>query len=72
MLGLGGLDRELEDLDALHDGELDLLEVVQPRAQRGDLVLEPLDVFDGGARLQSVGVARDALLDQVNVGLHTT
>ena len=53
-------------------GELDLLEVVQPSAQRGDLVLEPLDVFDGRARLQSLGIARDALLDEVDVGLHAT
>ena len=54
-------------LDALHHGDLDLLEVAQSLPQRSDLALEGLDVLDRRALLHPLGVACDALLDNLDV-----
>ncbi len=64
-----GACRRLELLDAFHDGELDVLEIGLPFAQGGQFGLEPRDVLHAGGGLETLHVARDAGLDDLDVRL---
>jgi hypothetical protein len=57
-------------LGALHDLDLDVLELRLPAAEGLELVLEGLQVLGGaGAGVEARAVARRALTDELHVGL---
>ncbi|HEU5000081.1 MAG TPA: hypothetical protein VFT68_14160 [Lapillicoccus sp.] len=59
-----------ERLGALHDLELDVLELGLATGQRGQLVLDRLEVLGGaGAGVEPGPVAGGAVADQLDVGL---
>ena len=63
-------DRRLGVLGALHDLELDVLELGLPPDQRGQLVLDGLQVLGGaGAGVEPGLVAGRPVADQLHVGL---
>ena len=69
-LGVQLRDRRLGVLGALHHLELDVLELGLPTDQRGELVLDRLEVLGGaGAGVEAGLVASRAVADQLHVGL---
>jgi hypothetical protein len=59
-----------ERLGALHDLELDVLELGLPPSQRGELVLEGLEVLGGpGPGVEPGSVPGGAVANQLDVGL---